>query len=174
MKLCEYTSENGKDCLAIFDSNTPVSFAVQERETFQAFLNRLAYPYFYFVVQDDREKIVACGGIKLELSSKLAWLRWDMVAREFHHRKIGTFLALSRLYLICQIPDIQTANLHTSQHSYQFYEKIGFVVQHIVPDGIVPGMDEYSMQLKLDKSKSQEIKSFSKRESLGGMSLRDR
>jgi len=163
MKLCEYTPVDEQECLAIFDSNTPQYFAVQERETFQGFLNRLATPYSYFVVRDAGEKIIACGGIKLELSNQLAKLRWDMVAGELHHQKIGTFLALSRLYQICQFSDIRTISLHTSQHSYLFYEKMGFVVQHIIPDGIVPGMDEYFMQLNLDESRRQAIASFAHR-----------
>jgi len=166
MKLCEYTSASEKDCLAVFDSNVSFSFAAQERETFQSFLRKLALPYSYYVVKNDDEIIVACGGIKLELSNRVARLRWNMVMREFHNQNIGTFLTLSRLYPICKSPDIQMVNLYTSQHSYQFYEKMGFVLQKIVPDGIVPGMDEYFMELKLDKGVKQELERFAKRESL--------
>jgi N-acetylglutamate synthase-like GNAT family acetyltransferase len=166
MKLCEYTPVDEKECLAIFGSNTPQYFAAQECQTFQGFLSQLAAPYSYFVVRNAGEKIVACGGIKLEPSNQLAKLRWDMVAGELHHQSIGTFLTLSRLYRICQFPDIRTASLHTSQHSYQFYEKMGFVVQHIIPDGIVPGMDEYFMKLNLDEDRRQVIASFAKQASL--------
>jgi len=166
MKLIEYTPMDEKECLLVFDSNVPFSFAPQEKETFQSFLEKLAPPFSYFVVRDNNEKIIACGGIRLRLSEHSAWLRWDMVAKEFHNQKIGTFLALSRLHRICQLPEIQMANLCTSQHSYQFYEKIGFSVQRIVPDGIVSGMDEYFMELKLDDNKRQEIEEFTRRESL--------
>jgi len=166
MKLCEYIPTNEKDCLSVFDSNVPFSFAPQERETFQSFLERLAPPFSYFIVRDNHEKVVACGGIRLRLSERSAWLRWNMVTREFHKQKIGTFLTLSRLHRICQYADIQVANLCTSQHSYQFYEKIGFSVQKIIPDGIVPGMDEYFMEMKLDDNKRQEIEDFIRRESL--------
>jgi len=150
-----------KDCLALFDSNTPYSFAPQERETFQGFLNKLAPPFTYFVVRDNDEKIVACGGIKLEPAKHSAWLRWDMVERELHDLKIGTFLAFSRLFLICQSSDIQVANLCTSQHSYQFYKKIGFSVQRVIPNGIVPGMDEYFMELRLDEEQRARFENFS-------------
>lgn len=166
MKLCEYIPANEKDCLAIFDSNTPLFFDTQEQETFRGFLNRLAPPYYYFLVRDVDEQIVACGGMKLEPSNHSAMLRWDMVAREFHNQNIGTFLALRRLYVISQNPDIQMANLHTSQHSYQFYEKIGFVLQRIIPDGIVAGMDEYYMELKFTKEKIQELEAFASQETL--------
>ena len=166
MKLCEYIPEDEKDCLAIFDSNTPQYFAPQERQTFQGFLNRLAAPYSYFVIRNAGEKIVACGGIKLEPSNQLAKLRWDMVTAELHHQSIGTFLTLSRLDRICQFSEIQMVSLHTSQHSYQFYEKMGFVVQHIVPNGIVPGMHEYFMELNLDRGRKQVIANFAQQNSL--------
>ena len=165
MELCDYRSANEKDCIAIFDSNTPFSFAVQERETFQRFLDKLAHPYAYYVVQDDNQKIIACGGTKLESSNHLAWLRWGMVTREFHKRKIGIFLTLSRLYLLSQDPEIQTAGLGTGQHSYQFYEKIGFVLKRITPDGIAPGIRIIIlMELKFDKAKRQELEDLSQRE----------
>jgi hypothetical protein len=165
MKLYAYTPAGEKDCLAIFDSNTPLYFATQERETFQRFLNRLAYPYVYYVVRDSNEKTVACGGIKFEPAKHSAWLRWDMVARGFHKQGIGTLLAISRMWLIGQISEIETVNLCTSQHTYQFYEKLGFVIQKIIPEGIAPGMDEYFMELKFDEGKRQELENFGKQES---------
>lgn len=166
MKIYEYSPMNEIDCLAVFDSNVPTFFAAQEREKFRGFLNRLAPPYYYFVICDANEQIVACGGMKLKPSNHSAMLRWDMVSREFHHQNIGTFLSISCLHLISQDPDIQMTNLHTSQHSYQFYEKLGFVVQQITPDGIVPGMDEYYMELKFSKEKIQELEHFAKQRSL--------
>jgi N-acetylglutamate synthase-like GNAT family acetyltransferase len=149
VKLDEYTHADEADCLAIFDSNTPAFFAPQERETFQRFLQGLAAPYAYFVVRDEAGKTVACGGIKLEPSNGLAKLRWDMVAGALHGRHIGTFLTAGRLALIRRSAEIRTVRLWTSQHSYKFYEKMGFVVLHTTPDGIVPGMDEYAMELTL-------------------------
>jgi len=153
MKLCEYTPADEQDCLAIFDSNTPAFFVPQECETFQGFLRGLAAPYAYFVVRDESGTVVACGGIKLELSNRVAKLRWDMVTGVLHGRKIGTFLTSSRLALIRQSVEIQTVRLHTSQYSYKFYEKMGFDTLHITPDGIVPGMDEYAMELMLGEGK---------------------
>jgi len=149
VKLDEYTPADEQACLALFDSNTPAFFALQERETFQGFLRGLAAPYAYFVVRDEAGMIVACGGIKLEPANGLAKLRWDMVAGALHGRNIGSFLTSSRLELIRQTAEIRAVRLGTSQHSYRFYEKMGFVTLHITPDGILPGMDEYAMELTL-------------------------
>ena len=166
MKLHPYSPAFEKDCLSIFDSNVPIFFASEERETFQGFLNRQVHPYYYFVVHNTSEKIVACGGMKLESANHSAMLRWDMVTCEIQKQGIGTFLTLSRLHLISQHPDIQMVNLHTSQHSYQFYEKMGFVLQHVIPNGIVDGMDEYYMELKFSQEKIQELASFAEQNSL--------
>lgn len=160
MKLLEYSPANENDCLSIFDSNVPLFFATEEREKFRSFLHRLTPPYYYFVVHNANEEIVACGGMKLEFSNHSAMLRWDMVTREFHNRSIGTFLTLSRLHLISQYPDFQMVNLHTSQHSYQFYEKTGFVLQNITPNGIAEGIDEYYMELRFSQEKIQKLASF--------------
>ena len=157
MKLQSYFPAFEKDCLSIFDSNVPAFFASQERETFRGFLNRQIHPYYYFVVCDTSEKIIACGGMKLEPASHSAMLRWDMVTGEIQKQGVGTFLTLSRLHLLSQNPDVQMINLYTSQHTYQFYEKMGFVLQYVVPNGIVAGMDEYYMELKLSQKMIQEL-----------------
>jgi hypothetical protein len=166
MKLIQYSPANENDCLSTFDSNVPLFFASEEREKFRSFLYRLTPPYYYFVVHNAKEEIVACAGMKLEFSNHSAMLRWDMVAREFQYQRIGTFLTMSRLYLLSQYSEIQMVNLHTSQHSYQFYEKMGFILQHFVPNGIIDGMDEYYLELKFSKEKIQELISFAKKKSI--------
>ena len=103
--------------------------------------------------------------MKLELSSHSAMFRWDMVASEFQKQGIGTFLALSRLHLLSQNPDIRMVNLYTSQYTYQFYEKLGFALHHVVPNGIVDGMDEYYMELELSRRNIRELTSFAEQKS---------
>jgi len=157
MNLQPYSHAFEKDCLSIFESNVPAYFASQEREAFRGFLNRQVHPYYYFVVYGEFEKIVACGGMKLEPDNHSAMLRWDMVASDFQKQGIGTFLTLSRLHLLSQNPDIQMVNVYTSQYTYQFYKKFGFILQHVVPNGIIEGMDEYYMELNLSQEKIQEL-----------------
>ena len=123
MKFQPYSPVFEKDCLSIFESNVPMFFASEERETFQGFLHRLAHPYYYFVVRYASEKIVACGGMKLESANHSAMLRWDMVASDLQKQGIGSFLTSSRIDLLLQDPEIQMVNLYTSQHTYLFYKK---------------------------------------------------
>ena len=162
MKLSEYTPGHEGACLSIFDGNTPPFFAVQERELFAGYLKKVSPPYYYFLVRDNDEAVLACGGMNFEAPNHLAYLRWDMVSRDFQRRGAGSFLVLSRLALICQVPDIQTVLLGTSQYSYRFYEKMGFATRRITPDGIAPGLDEYIMGLELDGEMRNKLEGFLK------------
>ena len=166
MKLCEYTPEYEQVCLSIFDGNTPSFFAVQERELFAGYLKKVSPPYFYFLVRDDDETILACGGVNFDAPNHLAYLRWDMVSRDFQRRGVGAFLVLSRLAIICQVPDIQTVLLGTSQYSYRFYERMGFATHRIAPDGIAPGLDEYLMGLELEDDIRNKLETFGKEKSV--------
>ena len=153
MKLHSYSSAFENDCLSIFDSNVPMFFASEERETFLGFLRRQFHPYYYFVVSDDSEKVIACGGMKLNSANHSAMLRWGMVSVKTQKQGIGTFLLLNRLHLLARNPEVQMVNIGTSQYTYKFYEKMGFTLRHVTQNGIALGMDEYYLELKL----SQEI-----------------
>jgi N-acetylglutamate synthase-like GNAT family acetyltransferase len=160
MKLCQYTPANESGCLNIFDSNTPPYFASRERERFVDYLKAVFPPFYYFVVRDDDEAVVACGGMNFDAHERLAKLRWDMVSRDLHHRGVGTFLVRGCLSLICQRPGVQTVSLGTSQYAYRFYEKMGFSTRQINKDRLAPGLDEYLMVLELDEKLRREVDGF--------------
>jgi predicted GNAT family N-acyltransferase len=161
MKLYRFVPEDKHDCLRLFDSNTPPFFAAEERRKFDEFLDGQSPPYFYFVVRESTEEIIACGGIKVEPENGLAMLRWDIVTRERHGQGVGAFLTKSRLYLICQLPEIQRVELGTSQYAQKFYKKMGFSSLQITKNGIMPGLDEYTMTMAIDESRRKEIRGTS-------------
>ncbi|MEZ4737035.1 MAG: hypothetical protein R3E79_58900 [Caldilineaceae bacterium] len=47
--------------------------------------------------------------------------------------------------------------LNTSQHSYGFFEKVGFVVESIVENGFAEGLHEYKMVLPLPPETRQRL-----------------
>ncbi len=157
-RLCRFAPEDKHNCLKLFDGNQLPYFAVEERPKFEQFLDKLAPPYFYFVVRGEAEAIIACGGIKLDLPNNLARLRWDMVRRECQGQGVGTFLTKARLWLLCQIPEVELVCLGTSQHSHKFYEKMGFSTLQVKANGIAPGLDEYTLQMVFDESQRNEIR----------------
>lgn len=64
----------------------------------------------------------------------------------------GTSLTLARLELARAIPDIAELIMDTSQHTHGFYEKFGFTVTKVTPDGFAPGLDRWDMTLGLTET----------------------
>jgi len=150
VQLRPYQPEDRPACLAIFDGNTPPYFAPHERAQFETFLDTEAQAYPYFVVEGDDGQVLGCGGYLRLGDTPVAILTWGMVARERHRQGIGWFLLLERLHRMSLDPAIARVKLETSQHTYGFFEKAGFVTKRIVTDGFGPGLHQHDMLLELD------------------------
>lgn len=155
MPFLNYQPERERACLSIFDSNTPQYFAPQEKDKFIAFLNRPNK--LYFVVTSAKDEVVACGGYNFNDDKTLAWLRWDMVLSSVHQHGLGTYLTLGRMALICDEKQTESIHVGTSQHTYPFYEKMGFEIYRVTKNGIAPEIDEYRLSLNLDRNKRKAI-----------------
>lgn len=144
-----YRTDDLAACLAIFDSNVPTYLSPDERAEFRAFLAGLddVKSSYLVLLQDGR--VVACGGLYIDAERRRASLSWGMVDRRHHGRGIGRDLTLARLAAARANPLIDCVTLETSQHTYGFYEKFGFSVQHVTADGFAPGLDRYEMALPL-------------------------
>ncbi|MFZ4658789.1 MAG: GNAT family N-acetyltransferase [Caldilineaceae bacterium] len=147
MKVRDYQTDDRESCLTLFDSNVPRFFAPHERAEFAEFLATSTDPYF--VVLDDHGQIIGCGGYYLNRERATAGLTWGMVSNHLHRQGVGRLLLLDRLRRISQEPETTAVLINTSQHSYGFFAKIGFVVESIVENGFAPGLDEYKMSLPL-------------------------
>jgi N-acetylglutamate synthase-like GNAT family acetyltransferase len=127
-------------CLSIFDSNAPPFFAPSERPDFAAFLERANDRY---VVVEDAETIVACGGWGWR--ERVAILCWGMVRRDRHRAGIGTLLLEHRLNAIAK-GDFDSIEITTSQHSAPFFSRAGFVEVEVTPDHFAPGLHAHRMR----------------------------
>jgi N-acetylglutamate synthase-like GNAT family acetyltransferase len=146
MDLRPYMPVDRDACLAIFDSNTPQFFDPGERATFEAFLDRLDGHY---VVMEHEGALVGCGGYTITAEERLASLVWGMVRRDSHKLGLGRYLLLFRLREIGKSGDIQLVHLDTSQRAAPFFERQGFKVIRVVPDGYGNGLDRVEMVKKL-------------------------
>lgn len=155
MYLRRYQAADLDGCLALFDSNTPTFFAPHERAEFIEFLANTTDPYF--VVVDEQGQIIGCGGYYIKCEGAAAGLSWGMVSNRLHRQGVGRFLLLTRLQRICQEPDVTSIWINTSQHSYGFFEKVGFVVESIVENGFTEGLHEYKMVLSLSAETRQRL-----------------
>ncbi len=148
MRLRDYTPEDKAACLVIFDSNAAPYFALHERGELINFLDNLPAPYF--VVEGEDGAVAACGGYWIVPQTPVAHLTWGMVARGWHRQGIGRLLLHARLQRLRQEPGLETVRLQTSQYTYGFFEKEGFVIESIEQDGFAAGLHRYNMTLDLD------------------------
>lgn len=147
MLLRAYSPADRQSCLRVFASNIPDSFLESERADYAAFLDELPGPYF--VVQDDDGEVVACGGFAVDPGTRQADLCWGMVRRDLHRRGIGDLLLRERLSRITSHVDVDAVRLDTTQFTHAYYERVGFQVQRVTPDGYGPGMHRYDMLLRV-------------------------
>ncbi len=150
----QYNSEDRGDCIRVFDSNVPKFFRDHERPDFVSFLDSEECPYF---VIEFENAIIGCGGYGIREGSDQADMCWGMVAAEYHGKHAGEYLLLARLYEIVTATCATSVRLGTSQYTDGFFQKYGFAIQSIKPDGIDTGLDEVEMRLQLTDDAKQLI-----------------
>jgi GNAT superfamily N-acetyltransferase len=143
IRVREYSPDDRRACLAVFDTNVPESFLPAERTLFAAFLDERPGPYF--VLADEAGDVVACGGYAISTGTATADLCWGMVTRDRQGTGLGRLLVEVRLARIGADSRATDAALKTSQHTRAFYEQLGFTTTCVVRNGIAPGMDTCEM-----------------------------
>ncbi|GAA0645912.1 GNAT family N-acetyltransferase [Brevundimonas lenta] len=138
-----YRDTDREDCLRLFDSNSPTYFDQTERPDYEAFLDD-GWPY-QVIERDGR--VVACGGHAIEPDGS-ASLCWGMVDGSLHRQGVGDALTRARI-VAARAAGAKAIRLDTSQLTTGFYERYGFVVQSVIPNGYAPGKDRCEMRLEL-------------------------
>ncbi len=151
-----YTASDREACLAAFKSNMPKFFALSELPDFEKWLDEQesrmttvqdhSREQYYVALQNDH--VVGCGGYFIEPDYSKAIMTWGLVHNALHKQGLGKELFLHRLAVIRSICPACTVTLDTSQHSYPFFQKLGFVVTKITPNFFAPGIDRYDMLLQ--------------------------
>jgi [ribosomal protein S18]-alanine N-acetyltransferase len=153
MKIRQYEINDRKQCLELFKSNTPLFFDPTELPDFEIWLNgqdegRLAYKQTeveYFFVAELDNRIVACGGYYIPRAERRANMVWGMVHNEEHRKGVGSKLMEFRIQQIQAFYPNNLISLDTTQHSFQFFEKIGFIITKITNDYYAKGLHRYDM-----------------------------
>lgn len=145
MNILKYSPAYREKCIAIFDSNMPKFFAVEEKELFKAFLDH-DIDNNYYVVEKDGE-VVACGGVFLDNINDEGGLSWGMVRADQHKNGIGKALTDYRIGLLKKKYPDKTYKVDTSQHTASFYVKRGFKTMEVIKDGFAKGLDKYVMKM---------------------------
>ncbi len=131
----------------IFLMNTPKYFAPEELGDFLEYLDLFGDDYVVATV--DRQ-IVGGGGYWIRSSDKQGGLSWAFLHPEHQGSGVGKALAVYRIDQIKASGEAKTILVETSQHSFGFYEKLGFKLLSKEPDYWAPGIDLYSAVLELE------------------------
>jgi len=146
MKLRQYQISDKPTCLAIFESNLGQYFAEDEREEFSVFLDKEALSNYWMV--EDNNQIVGCGGVYENFKENCVGLSWGMIYNKEHKKGYGKFLTKFRVERMIEQYPTRIKQLATSQHTFAFYEKMGFKVTKIQKNGFGDNIDRYDMILK--------------------------
>ena len=145
MRIEPYQSKYFEDCIKIIQSNTPKYIDYSEHSDYEDYLSRNEKIYFVIFKKSD---IVACGGYGLNKQKTKAGLDWGLVQSKYHNKGYGSELLRYRLsHIQRNYPGIDI-HLDTSQKTYKFFEKFGFIIEKITPNGYGAALDQYDMVLK--------------------------
>ena len=145
--LRPYRRADEATCLAIFDTNVPLSFSAGERADFLAFLRALPGPYF---VLELNGRAIGCGGYAAGPDGTTVDLCWGMIDQSLHQRRLGAYLLQARIDRIIAAGEATAVALKTVEETVPFFRRFGFELTRIVPDGVAVGRDRYDLTLRLD------------------------
>ena len=149
MRIEPYDSKYFENCITILQSNTPKFIAYSEHSDYKDYLSRDDKIYF---VLFNKSNIVACGGYGVNKFETKVGLAWGLVHSKYHNQGYGSELLKYRIEHIKNHFSGVDIYLDTSQKTYKFFEKFGFVIEKITTNGYGVGLDRYDMILKV-KSK---------------------
>tara|TARA_B100001250_G_scaffold179995_1_gene154718 strand:+ start:224 stop:661 length:438 start_codon:yes stop_codon:yes gene_type:complete len=145
MRIKQYESKYFENCIEIIQSNTPKYIDPTEHLDYKDYLLRNDKTYF---VLFNHFNLVSCGGYGLNESQTKAGLAWGLVHSKYHNQGYGSELLKYRIEHIKNNFSGVDIFLDTSQKTYKFFEKFGFVVEKISKNGYGVGLDRYDMILK--------------------------
>ena len=123
-EIAQYSEKYLRPLLNLFNDKEPRYFDKAERSDFKNYLRNERELCFVVLVD---EIAIACGGINFSTQKKYTEIiSWDIVNPNYHGLGIGKSLLLYRVQLLKQTEGIQKVVVRTSQHTYGFYQKMGF------------------------------------------------
>jgi [ribosomal protein S18]-alanine N-acetyltransferase len=130
----------------IFLMNTPKYFAPEELGDFLEYLDIFGDDYVVAVVN---KRVVGGGGYWIRSSDQQGGLSWAFLRPDYQGTGVGKELAQYRIEKIRETGLAKTIMVETSQHSFGFYEKLGFKLLNKQSDYWSKGIDLYSAVLEL-------------------------
>ena len=143
MLIRPYKTEDKAFLLHLIDLNIPEYFALDEKLDFENYL-QVEIELYYVLIYE--EKVIGCGGINFEEDKKVGIISWDIIHPAYHGMSFGTKLLQHRLSILDGMNTVKKIIVRTSQITYEFYEKQGFILKQIIPDYWAEGFDLFFME----------------------------
>jgi ribosomal-protein-alanine N-acetyltransferase len=142
LKIRAYHPNDKPKLLGLLKLNVPVYFAESEINDLDEYLENHIEQYF---VIEFENSIIGAGGINIEDNNSTGKISWDFIDPKFQGQGAGRKLLAYRIDLLKSIKSIENITVRTSQLTYLFYEKSGFVLKKVAKDYWAKGFDLYEM-----------------------------
>ena len=143
-----YTADMFDDLIKIFRANVPDYFHMMEEKPYVAYLD--AYGDYYSTLWLG-QVCIGGGGINIHEDGREGRLSWGMIHPDHFHSGYGTILARHRMDQLLNQHQVAYVRVRTSQHTSEFYRKLGFEEMNRVKDFWAPGMDLVDMVTRTDR-----------------------
>ncbi len=144
MTIRPYSPSDAPALLELLRLNTPHYFAESEKTDFMEYLANHIDSYFVIKLDD---KIVGGGGFNRTPDGIKGALSWDILHPDAQGRGIGSELVKFRIAEMQKL-GVTEIGVRTSQHVFQFYEKMGFKLKNpVVKNYWAEGFDLYDMEI---------------------------
>ena len=138
-----YAPPDRAACLHLFDTNTPVYFAPNERADYEEFLNNVPAAY-YLCTQDD----VILAAFGLWTQGIRGRIQWIMVANDARGTGVGGKM-MDYILAAASKANVKIIDIAASQKSAAFFAHYGAVHQKTTTEGWGPGLDRVDMILEI-------------------------
>jgi len=146
----EYSESDKPEVVKLLQFNTPEYFDPSEEIEFIDYLDNKIEDYFVVL---RNSKIVGAGGINYFPDESMSRISWDMIHPDYQGKGVGKELTQYRIDLIkASSKNIELIVVRTTQLTYKFYKKMGFVLDKIEKDYWAKDFDLYQMKMRNNKS----------------------
>ena len=141
-----YSKSDKPEVIKLMQLNTPKYFDPSEEIEFIDYLDNKIEDYFVVL---RKSKIVGAGGINYFPDENTSRISWDIIHPDFQGKGVGKELTQYRIeFIMMNSKKIELIIVRTTQLTYKFYKKMGFVLDKIEKDFWAKDFDLYQMVMR--------------------------
>ncbi|MBA6154364.1 GNAT family N-acetyltransferase [Gelidibacter gilvus] len=140
-----YKKSDRREVIDILRRNIPKYFDPSEEVDLEIYLDNNLEDYFVF---EENSKVIGAGGLNYFPEENLARISWDIIDPKAQGKGIGRKLMQYRIDHLSKNQEIDFISVRTSQHTYKFYEKMGFELEKVKQDFWAKDFHLYLLTMK--------------------------